>query len=118
MNPIWTVSGGKADIVYTVMVNVPAGATVLEQGILIGGNSYSSDPSALKLTACDQKGTAVIRDNAHFMITLKSVKSGRVRNVRAYAKYELGGNTYTVYSNAAVRATVSNTAVATEAINF
>ncbi len=118
MNPIWTVSGGKADIVYTVMVNVPAGATVLEQGILIGGNSYSSDPSALKLTACDQKGTAVIRDNAQFMITLKSVKSGRVRNVRAYAKYELGGNTYTVYSNAAVRATVSNTAVATEAINF
>lgn len=118
MNPIWTVSGGKADIVYTVMVNVPAGATVLEQGIVIGGNSYSSDPSALKLTACDQKGTAVIRDNAQFMITLKSVKSGRVRNVRAYAKYELGGSTYTVYSDAAVRATVSDTAVATEAINF
>lgn len=118
MNPIWAVSGNKADIAFTVMVNVPANATVLEQGILIGGNTYTNDPSKLKVNSCDQKGTAVIRNNPQFMITLKSVKSGRVRNVRAYAKYVLDGSTYTVYSNAAVRSTVSDTAVLTEAINF
>lgn len=102
-NPLYSIGDNSFDIAFTASVVAPRNATVLAQGIIIGGNAYNVAPETLTLDSYNLKGEAKNLSRGNFMITLTGVKTGKTRNVRAYVTYKIEGETYTVYSNSVVR---------------
>lgn len=101
-NPCWSLENGAFTVAFTAISAVPEGATLLEQGIVIGGKAYNDTAAALAIENCDQQGTAKHVAQNEYMITLTNLNANRHRNVRAYVTYSLGGQSYTAYSSAVI----------------
>ncbi len=101
-NPCWTTEGDKYTVAFTAVSAVPEGATLLEQGIVIGGKAYNDATDTLTLENCDQKGQAKHVAQNEYMITLWNLGANRHRNVKAYAIYSIDGEAYTAYSSATI----------------
>lgn len=103
-NPLYSINNnGSFNVAFTASVVAPENATVLAQGIIIGGNTYTDAPANLTLESYDLKGEAKNLSRGNFMITLTGVKTGKTRNVRAFVTYKIGRVTYKKYSNSVVR---------------
>lgn len=95
---------------------VPNGATLIEQGVVIGGVNYDEHPENLNLNKCDQQQESNnIAQNA-YMMTLTGLSANRHRNVRAYVTYQLNGKNYTKYSSAVVHIETTNDNLTTSTV--
>lgn len=97
-----TVDGGDTyNAIFTAKVNLPEGATLLEKGLIFTNDTgYALGKDNFNL----QLNPAIVMPSrlttaGNFMMTLTEIGKGKARYARAYATYELNGETHTAYSD-------------------